>query len=638
MLESAYRLLSTENPLGEGPSLEVPSRHCLSVGQELRGKLLRFYTGESLASFLAELPAGAEGTLDAYLEKQGESYSCVVRRLRPAGLPEWQDPSVPAALFEEMDELGPPAGIFYKTHLDAGNIRGTEKVEGLEVLLSEAGRGAVSLGSAGPHPHGLEKRPHILLLTDAEDRLHLFLLFASGGALEAAPVLPEDPSANQRLPADFAAAAGKTVGIVGLGSVGMKLAASLARSGVRQFVLIEEDVLLPENLVRHDLDWRDVGEHKVHAAKRRLALLAPGVEVENYNLHLMGQESNANVAGALKRLGRCDLIVDATADPGVFNLLAHVAKTYAKPMVWSKIYAGGIGGMVARSRPGLDPSPGRMRAAYHEVIADSPEPAPTGDDWYAAEGEDGEPLVASDADVSIIAGHAAGLALDTMLRPEDTSYPNTMYLVGLKEGWLFTQPFHNVPISLEDLPEDTDEPDDTGAASEGVRFLLELVEKRRPVRVLLPYDVSERLASALRDAGSRETGGVLMGEHVSEGIFRVKDLTVQRRGGTFASFVREVWAAIVRLRRFFVETGHDYTRYNYLGEWHSHPSFPAEPSRRDSETMWRIVEDPEVGANFAVLMIVRLGAGSGREIEGSAWAYLPGRRRLGASLEVEEAT
>lgn len=154
------------------------------------------------------------------------------------------------------------------------------------------------------------------------------------------------------------------------------------------------------------------------------------------------------------------------------------------------------------------------------------------------------------------------------------------------------------------------------------------------MRVLLPHNIGERLVSALRDAGSRETGGVLMGEHVSEGVFRVKDLTVQGRGGTFASFVREVRAVLLPLRRFFAETGHDYTRYNYLGEWHSHPSFPTKPSPRDAETMWRIIEDPAVGANFAVLLIARLGARG--EMQGSAWAYLPGRCRLDASLEVEE--
>jgi hypothetical protein len=477
MLESAHRLLSAENPLGDGPSLAAPSRHRLSVGQELRSAVLRFYAGDNLASHLAQLPDLAEGVVEACLEKQGKSYSCVVRRLRPSGLPEWEDSSVPTTLFEEMDELGPPAGVFYKTRLDAGRIRRAKQVGELEALLAETGRGSVSLGPAGPHPHGLKSRPNVLLLVDAEDEPHLSLLFADGSVLQAAPVISEASGQNSRLPVDFAEAADKTAGVVGLGSVGSKLAASLARSGVRRFVLVEEDVLLPENLVRNDLDWRDVGEHKVHAAKRKLELLAPGVEVEVYNLHLTGQESNARVAGALKRLGGCDVIVDATADPGVFNLLSHVATKYSRALVWSKVYAGGIGGMVARSRPSLDPAPERMRAAYHQAIADSPEPCPPGGERYEAEGEEGEPLVASDADVAIIAGHAAALSLDTMLRPEDTAYPNSMYLVGLKEGWLFTQPFHNVPISTEGLQEGTDEHVDPEAESEGVRFLMDLVEK-----------------------------------------------------------------------------------------------------------------------------------------------------------------
>jgi hypothetical protein len=477
MLRSAHRLLSAENPLGEGPSLTVPSRHRLSVGQELRGELLRFYAGSDLASYLARLPDRAEGTLKAYFKKQGKNYSCVIRRLHPSGLPEWEDASVPAALYGEMRELGPPAGVFYKTRLEAEHIREARKVGGLEALLAEAGLGAVFLGAAGPHPQGMKERPEVVLLVDAEDSPHLFMLFADGDALEAAPVLPEAHGPNPRLPEDFAEAAGKAVGIVGLGSVGSKLATTLARSGVRRFVLVDEDVLLPENLARNDLDWRDVGEHKVHATKRRLELIGPGVEVEVVDLHLTGQESNAKVAGALKRLGGCDLIVDATADPGVFNLLSHLTKAYAKHLVWAKVYAGGIGGMVARSRPSFDPAPARMRAAYHEAIADSPEPAPSGDGRYTAEGENGEPLMASDADVTVLAGHAAALALDTMLRPEHSAYPNSMYLVGLKVGWLFTQPLHNVPISTDGLTEEMDEPADTEAASEGARFLLELVEK-----------------------------------------------------------------------------------------------------------------------------------------------------------------
>ena len=477
MLESAHRLLSMENPLGEGSSLTVPSRHRTSVGQELSGKLLRFYVGENLLYCLASLPEDAEGTLEAFVEKQGESYSCVVRWLRPAGLPAWEDPSVPAALYDEMDEMGPPAGLFYKTRLDAGDIRNAKNAGDLEALLAGADHREVSLGAAGPHPRGLKRRPEVVLLADAGGEPHLFMLFADGDALRASPVRSEARGPNPRLPADLAVAATKTVGIVGLGSVGSKLAVSLARSGVRKFVLVEGDVLLPENLVRNDLDWRDVGQHKVHAVKRRLELLAPGVEVEVADLDLTGQESNVNVAVALKRLGGCDLIVDSTAEPNVFNLLAHAAKTYARPMVWAKVYAGGIGGMVARSRPGLDPAPGRMRAAYHKAIVDSPEPAQDGDEPYAAEGTNGEPLAASDADVAVVAGHAAKLALDTMLGAENSAYPNSMYLVGLREGWVFEQPFHNIPISMVEVSEETDEGSDPEAESEGWRFLRQLVEK-----------------------------------------------------------------------------------------------------------------------------------------------------------------
>jgi len=85
--------------------------------------------------------------------------------------------------------------------------------------------------------------------------------------------------------------------------------------------------------------------------------------------------------------------------------------------------------------------------------------------------------LASDPDVAVVAGHAAGLALDTMLRAENSVYTNSMYLVGLRKGWVFDQPFHNVPVSMEGLAEEKNETIDPEAESEGQKFLWELVEK-----------------------------------------------------------------------------------------------------------------------------------------------------------------
>lgn len=154
------------------------------------------------------------------------------------------------------------------------------------------------------------------------------------------------------------------------------------------------------------------------------------------------------------------------------------------------------------------------------------------------------------------------------------------------------------------------------------------------MQVLLPDAVARRLTAALAKAGRREIGGILMGESLGGEVFCIKDLTVQRGGGTVATFLRGVGGVIGPLRRFFRATGHEYRRFNYLGEWHSHPSFGVRPSVRDDETMRAIVGDRDVGANFAALLIVRLTAD--RMIESSLTVYLPDGTKFPASLVREE--
>ena len=47
------------------------------------------------------------------------------------------------------------------------------------------------------------------------------------------------------------------------------------------------------------------------------------------------------------------------------------------------------------------------------------------------------------------------------------------------------------------------------------------------MRLIIPRRVSDQLVKALREAGARETGGILMGEQIKEGCFRVHEATVQ---------------------------------------------------------------------------------------------------------------
>jgi Prokaryotic homologs of the JAB domain len=139
------------------------------------------------------------------------------------------------------------------------------------------------------------------------------------------------------------------------------------------------------------------------------------------------------------------------------------------------------------------------------------------------------------------------------------------------------------------------------------------------IKIRLSSEVCRVMQDACRHAKERETGGMLFAEHVGEDEFRVLEATVEGTG-TLASFVRLVGDGLARLDRFFRRTRHDYRRFNYIGEWHSHPSFVLQPSGRDDTTMIDIVTDPSTGALFAVAVIVKLEEGV---LRAKAWAYFP---------------
>lgn len=125
------------------------------------------------------------------------------------------------------------------------------------------------------------------------------------------------------------------------------------------------------------------------------------------------------------------------------------------------------------------------------------------------------------------------------------------------------------------------------------------------MRIDLGHDVRSRLQKALRQAGRREIGGMIFAEQIASNHFCVIDFSLDAHSGSSATFDRDPDVHRQALDDFFRRTGYDFTRFNYLGEWHSHPSFSAHPSLHDIATMTDLVENAEE-IGFAVLMIVRL--------------------------------
>lgn len=272
-------------------------------------------------------------------------------------------------------------------------------------------------------------------------------IFKPNEAKEMAVILPET---KQRLPRTHDGLSAKSVGLIGTGSIGSKVAASLARSGLGNILLVDDDIFEADNLVRGELDWTAVGSHKTEALKARLRRLSASIQVTTRNIRLGGQTTGSWTDSTVTALSECDLIIDATADPRVFNFATAAAISGLKPMVWAEVYGGGYGGMVGRARPNKEPTPFVMRDLYAGWCELLGKPAPRAAPGYEQTGD--EPWIADDADVSVIAGHLSRYAIDILTR--DTSiFPNSLYLVGMREEWNFRAPFHALPMSI---PPDAD--------------------------------------------------------------------------------------------------------------------------------------------------------------------------------------
>lgn len=150
--------------------------------------------------------------------------------------------------------------------------------------------------------------------------------------------------------------------------------------------------------------------------------------------------------------------------------------------------------------------------------------------------------------------------------------------------------------------------------------------------LVLPVDIKGKLLSALVRAGDYEVGGILMAAHIGPDLFEIQDITIHRQGA-LASFMRRIEDALGRLHSFFSTTQRQYNKFNYIGEWHSHPMFSLEPSNTDDASMYQIVNDPKVGANFLVLLIVKLN--SHNNLMASAHTYLPGGIKYRAEVKID---
>lgn len=429
MIESAHRLLAGENP-APGQKGVVPSAHRQTRGQELRNTFSRFLLTRDVHAMLSALAVGENrsGKSVIILRDQGIVYR--LGSIAGADGTQWTDKSAPASLTLEGYEA-------------AVSILKVDNNAILPPLTSLAEFDAIAASL------GCDVSADMLIIVKGR-RVRAYRRLPSTATAISLSVVEPQPL-ESRLSAGYEALSEKRVGLVGCGSLGGKIATMLARAGVGKFLLVDDDLLLPDNLVRNDLDWRDVGLNKADGLSQRIGYVNPDARVAKYRQQLGGQESASSAEIVLSDLATCDLVIDATANPVALNFISGVVGDAGKPVIWAEVFAGGFAGLIARARPGVEPPIPYMRRAIENWFAERAWPPIRAATRYDQETE-GPPMVADDADVTSIAAPAARLAIDCLLGRDPSHFPNSAYVIGLSPGAGIGQPFETYPIELGPPP------------------------------------------------------------------------------------------------------------------------------------------------------------------------------------------
>ena len=126
---------------------------------------------------------------------------------------------------------------------------------------------------------------------------------------------------------------GERICLLGCGAIGALVADHLARGGVSELSLMDNDILEFENLVRHPLAPRDVGNYKAKALADRLMGLFPNATITGFSAKIPDTHVGTEHDEIREQLRSADAIIDCTADESAFRWVSRFGRAEGKPIV-----------------------------------------------------------------------------------------------------------------------------------------------------------------------------------------------------------------------------------------------------------------------------------------------------------------
>jgi len=135
--------------------------------------------------------------------------------------------------------------------------------------------------------------------------------------------------------------------IAGCGSGGGNLALQLVMSGIRNFTLIDNDVIEPENIIRHVCDRRFVGKRKVDALEEVLLGRNSSINIRKLDVDIM------HFNDLESEIKNNTIVALATDNEPTRYLVNEICVRNKTPFVVARVFTRGIGGEVFSYRPNL---------------------------------------------------------------------------------------------------------------------------------------------------------------------------------------------------------------------------------------------------------------------------------------------
>lgn len=417
------------------------------------------------------------------------------------------------------------------------------------------------------------KRPQPLIGSKSAIEFLTFLICASGkwapnrdGWLPNTPVLlfghrtPLVPEMAGELSGCTEAGTDSSLLLIGCGALGSKVGLHLARAGLTNLTLVDNDELSPHNLIRHGLLAEQLGQNKAIALKQAIKAIFQERQQGINTRAIPGNVYELIHGSQQSLLSEHSMIVDCSASVSALNLLAD--SYLSVPVIRSELADGGKLGILMCEGRERSPRIDDLQMFLYDLAID--------DDKIAAwlQRQKGESTEIGSGLEEITIGLGCNSA--TMRMADDVvSYHAALASVSIKKRWTGDEERAGVQVSLLG---------DSLTAWGSVEFHeVTKTHEMRPLNttswtVRLSHKTFNHIQAQVATALPNETGGLLVGfiHYKRRIIYVTRALSPPPDSAGFPyAFKLGVQDVPEQLQEIYQRTG---GVISYVGEWHSHPN------------------------------------------------------------------